>query len=81
MLTSCDMDVKVPGALEQGDAIQNITGLRSFRNQAYNILRSTTTGSWVTDPDLQADYYIGLRGNGGRTRDRKSTRLNSSHRT
>lgn len=67
MLTSCDMDVKVPGALEQGDAIQNITGLRSFRNQAYNILRSTTTGSWVTDPDLQADYYIGLRGNGSRT--------------
>ena len=43
MLTSCDMDVKVPGALEQGDAIQNIEGLRSFRNQAYNILRSTTT--------------------------------------
>lgn len=67
LLTSCDMDVKVPGQLDQDDAIQNITGLKSFRTQAYNILRATTTGSWVTDPDLQADYYIGLIGNGGRT--------------
>lgn len=65
--TSCDMEVKVPGAINQDDAITNIERLGEFRNQSYNILRSVTAGSWVTDPDLQADYYIGLRGNGGRT--------------
>lgn len=65
--TSCDMDVKVPGAINQDDAITNIERLGEFRNQSYNILRSVTAGSWVTDPDLQADYYIGLKGNGGRT--------------
>lgn len=67
MLTSCDMDVKVPGQLTQDQSIQDLTGLKSFRFQTYNILRSATTGSWVTTPDLQADYYVGLRGNGGRT--------------
>lgn len=67
LLTSCDMDVKVPGAVEVPDAIQNVSGLEKFRNYSYNCLRSMTAGSWVTDPDLQADYYIGLKGNGGRT--------------
>lgn len=67
MLTSCDMDVKVPGQLTQNQSIQDLKGLKSFRFQTYNILRSASTGSWVTTPDLQADYYVGLRGNGGRT--------------
>lgn len=66
-LTSCDMDVKVPGQLDQKDAIQDLVGLEGFRYQTYNVLRSVTTGSWVTNPDLQADYYVGLRGNGGRS--------------
>lgn len=66
LLTSCDMDVKVPGQLDQEDAITSLNGLASFRLYAYNSLRSSTAGSWVTTPDLQADYYIGLRGNGGR---------------
>lgn len=67
LLTSCDMDVEVPGTVEIPNAIQNVSGLQYFRNNGYNILRGITSGSWVTDPDLQADYYIGLRGNGGRT--------------
>lgn len=67
MLTSCDMDVQVPGTIEVPDAIQNVKGLEHFRNYAYNCLRGVSAGSWVTDPDLQADYYIGLSGNGGRT--------------
>lgn len=67
MMTSCDMDVKYPGNQNQEDAILNLEGLKSFRTQTYNILRSASTGSWVTTPDLQADYYVGLRGNGGRT--------------
>lgn len=67
VMSSCDMDVNVPGAIEVPDAIQNAKGLEYFRNYAYNCLRGATAGSWVTDPDLQADYYIGLSGNGGRT--------------
>lgn len=67
MLTSCDMDVTPPGQLTQDEAIQDLVGLAGFRTQTYNILRASTTGSWVTTPDLQADYYVGLRGNGGRS--------------
>lgn len=82
LLTSCDMDVKVPGAVEVPDAIQSVSGLEKFRNYAYNCLRSVSAGSWVTDPDLQADYYIGLRGNGGRSsRQIQGSYLSSSSET
>lgn len=62
--TSCDMDTKPYGSLDEDTAIESGKDLRSFRNQVYSYLRSVTSGSWVYYTDIQMDEFHGLISNG-----------------
>ena len=62
--SSCDMDLKPVGSLEEETAIQNSQDLRKFRNTLYTNLRSVTSGAFVYLTDIQLDGFNGLISNG-----------------
>lgn len=65
-LTSCDMDTTQYGVIDD-TATLNFSYISDFRTYAvYGMIRSTTTGAWIYDADLQCDQFIGLSNNGGR---------------
>lgn len=57
LFTSCDMDLRPVGALDDQTAIQSVNDCFRFRNGLYSSLRGLTTGSYVYAPDLQADEF------------------------
>lgn len=57
VLTSCDMDLRPIGALDDQTAIQSVNDCLRFRNGLYSSLRGLTTGSYVYATDLQADEF------------------------
>ena len=57
LLTSCDMDLRPVGALDDQTAIQSVNDCLRFRNGLYSSLRGLTTGSYVYASDLQADEF------------------------
>lgn len=57
LISSCDMDVKPYGALDDTTAIQSLNDCYRFRNGLYNSLKGMTTGSYVYITDLQADEF------------------------
>lgn len=66
LFTSCDMDLKQDGTILDNESIQTVKDIKEYRNLCYNLLRSYMSGSYVTDSEIQADFFLGLRGNGGR---------------
>lgn len=57
LLTSCDMDMRPVGSLDDETAIQSVNDCFRFRNGLYSSLRGLTTGSYVYATDLQADEF------------------------
>lgn len=57
LISSCDMDVKPYGSLDDTTAIQSLNDCYRFRNGLYNSLKGLTTGSYVYITDLQADEF------------------------
>lgn len=66
LLTSCDMDLRPIGALDDQTAIQSVNDCFRFRNGLYSSLRGLTTGSYVYAPDLQADEFHATTSYGNR---------------
>lgn len=66
VLSSCDMNLEQPGSITVGESVQTADDVRGFRNNLYSSLRALCGGAYITDSELQSDFFIGLRGNGGR---------------
>lgn len=64
LFTSCDMDKQPFGALDDQTAIQKLNDCLRFRNGLYTSMRSITSGSWIYTPEIQADLFQGMIGNG-----------------
>ena len=67
--SSCDMDLKPVGTLDEETAIQNSRDMRKFRNTLYTNLRSVTSGAFVYLTDIQLDGFNGLISNGNNLSD------------
>lgn len=66
LLSSCDMDKKPYGSIDETTAIQNLEDLGRFRTGVYSALRGMNTGGWITYQDIQMDQFHGLINNGNR---------------
>lgn len=66
LLSSCEMDKKPFGAIDETTAIQNVNDLGRFRAGVYTSLRGMNTGGWITYQDIQMDQFHGLISNGNR---------------
>lgn len=66
LLSSCDMDKKPFGPIDETSAIQNLNDLGRFRTGVYTALRGMNTGGWITYQDIQMDQFHGLISNGNR---------------
>ena len=66
ILTSCDMDLKPYGSLDDETAIQTVNDCYRFRNGLYSSMRGLTTGSYVYFSDIQMDQFQGTTANGNR---------------
>ena len=67
--SSCDMDLKPVGTLDEETAIQSTQDMRKFRNTLYTNLRSVTSGAFVYLTDIQLDGFNGLISNGNKLSD------------
>lgn len=67
--SSCDMDLKPVGVLDEETAIQSTQDMRKFRNTLYTNLRVVTAGSYVYLTDIQLDGFNGLITNGNNLSD------------
>ena len=67
--SSCDMDLKPVGTLDEETAIQSTQDMRKFRNTLYTNLRSVTSGSYIYLTDIQLDGFNGLISNGNNLSD------------
>lgn len=66
LLSSCDMDKKPFGSIDETTAIRHLEDLGRFRLGVYTALRGMNAGGWVTYQDLQMDEFHGLVNNGNR---------------
>lgn len=65
-LTSCDMDLRPVGSLDDQTAIQSPNDAARFRAGLYSSLRALTTGGFFTYPEIQMDMFQGTVINGNR---------------
>lgn len=66
LLTSCDMDLKPIGSIDESQAIENANDCYMFRNGIYNNLRALATGRYLYQTELQMDQFLGCVQNGNR---------------
>lgn len=66
LLSSCDMEKKPFGSLDETQAIQSVNDLGRFRGGVYTSLRGMNTGGWITYQDIQMDQFHGLISNANR---------------
>jgi hypothetical protein len=66
LLTSCDMDKKPYGSLDDTTAIETLNDCARFRNGLYSSMRGMTSGGRVIYPEIQMDMFQGLMSNGNR---------------
>lgn len=66
LLTSCDMDKKPYGSLDNDTAIRNLEDCRRYRNSLYTSMRALTCGGYVSYPEIQMDMFHGVITNGNR---------------
>lgn len=64
LLSSCDMDKKPYGSLDDQTAIQTLNDCARFRNGLYSSMRTITAGGWVNNQEIQMDIFQGIIGNG-----------------
>lgn len=65
-VSSCSMDTKPFGSLDDQTAIRDKEDLHQFRNNLYTGFRSATAGSWLYVQDLMMDEFHGVIGNSNR---------------
>ena len=66
VLTSCDMDKRPWGSLDDVTGIQNFNDVYRYRNNFYNVLKSVNSGWYFAYPDIQMDQFMGIISNGNR---------------
>lgn len=66
LTTSCDMDTKNFGVIDQSNYIETMGDCQAFVNGMYVHMRSKCGGNYVFYPDVQMDQFIGLVDNGNR---------------
>lgn len=66
VLTSCDMDKRPWGSLDDETGIQNVNDVYRYRNNFYNVLKAVNSGWYFAYPDIQMDQFIGIINNGNR---------------
>lgn len=64
LLSSCDMDKKPYGSLDDQTAVQTLNDCFRFRNGLYSSMRGITAGAWINTQEIQMDLYQGVNGNG-----------------
>lgn len=65
-LTSCDMDLRPVGELDDQTAIQTPNDAARYRAGLYTSMRALTTGGFFTYPEIQMDMFQGTVINGNR---------------
>ena len=66
VLTSCDMDKRPQGALDDVTGIQSVNDVYRYRNNFYNVLKAVNSGWYFAYPDIQMDQFMGIISNGNR---------------
>ena len=66
VLTSCDMDKRPQGSLDDQTGVQTINDVYRYRNNFYNVLKSVNAGAFFAYADIQMDQFMGLINNGNR---------------
>lgn len=66
MLSSCNMDLDPAGTVTDSESIQTVQDVEKFRNNFYSNFRAINSGEYLTSTEMQSDFFVGLRGNGGR---------------
>lgn len=79
ILTSCDMDLDQPGSKRDDTSIEDAEDCRSFRNNIYSSFRALTSGSYITDTELEMDHFIALYDNGSRGMTFNTATINSQN--
>lgn len=64
LFSSCDMDKKPYGSLDDQTAIQTLNDCLRFRNGLYINMRGLTTAGWINRQEIQMDIFQGVIGNG-----------------
>lgn len=64
-LTSCDMDQNAPGSLTDSESVKTAADVQAFRNNVYSSMRALTSGTYVTNTELQMDQFNALQDQGG----------------
>ena len=80
LVTSCDMDLKPYGSLDNDTAIQDLNDCRRFRNGLYSSMRNLSTGGYVNYPEIQMDMFQGVSNNGNRIGEFSTGIINSATR-
>lgn len=78
VLTSCDMDLNEPGQVIDTESISSADDVKAFRNNIYSSFRALTSGTYVTDTELEMDKFLGLLDNGHRGQVFATAQVNSS---
>lgn len=65
-VSSCDMDKRPYGSLDDETAIQGLDDSKRFRDGLYSNMRTLTTGAYIYTSDIQMDIVQGVIGNGNR---------------
>lgn len=66
LFTSCDMDMRPYGTLDDETGVQTVNDYERFRNGLYLSLRGLTSGEYVYATDIQADQFQGTITNDNR---------------
>ncbi len=66
VLTSCDMDKRPQGSLDDVTGVQTFNDVYRYRNNFYNVLKSANSGAYFAYADIQMDQFMGLINNGNR---------------
>ena len=66
MLTSCDMDTRNFGVIDQDIAIESVDDAHKFMNGIYGTLRTISGSDFIVYGDVQMDQFVGLVDNGNR---------------
>lgn len=78
-LTSCDMDLNMPGTVTDNESVTTASDVEAFRNGIYSSFRALTSGGYVTDTELEMDKFLGTLDNGHRGQDFSTAQIPASN--
>lgn len=66
-LTACNMDLFPDGAIDMNSALESVEDAQKFSNRTYSLMRSLTSGGFVSVSEIQSDQFNASRsfGNNG----------------